>query len=238
MPAAKSFAAVFKTQRIYRNNGAGNLMTKAAFLDRDGVINRKLPGDGYVTTWKDFQVLPGVVEAVARLNRASFYVIVVTNQRCIAKGLLTTAELDAIHRRMSEFFGRHGATINGVYYCPHEMAPLCGCRKPAPGMLLKAAREYAIELSTSWIIGDSDADIEAGRKAGCKTARLSTGEGSGGESKLGQRALIHSDIIAPSLLNAVRQILQQEKVAKDSFGAGETIHPFFQKAPAETKRSL
>jgi len=213
-------------------------MTKAVFLDRDGVINRKLPGDGYVTTWKEFRVLPGVVEAIARLNCASFYVIVVTNQRCIAKGLLTTAELEKIHWRMSDFLGRHGATIDAVYYCPHEMEPLCSCRKPAPGMLLKAAREYAIDLPASWIIGDSDADIEAGRKAGCKTARLSTGEEAGGKRKSRQRALIHSDIIAPSLLNAVCQILQQPEAAKDSVDVGETIHQLFQKAPAETKRSL
>jgi D-glycero-D-manno-heptose 1,7-bisphosphate phosphatase len=130
-----------------------------------------------VTHWEDFHVLPGVVEGIALLNRTGFYVIVATNQRCIAKGLMTEADLQEIRQRMSDALARGGATIDGIYYCPHEMEPSCNCRKPAPGMLLDAARSRGIDLTASWMIGDSDIDVEAGRNAGCKTARLLTTNG-------------------------------------------------------------
>ncbi len=114
-------------------------MNKAAFLDRDGVINRKAPTeDEYITRWEDMEILPGVVEAIALLSRAGFHVIVVSNQRSIAKGMLTTHELDAIHRRMCGELEIMGGKIDGVYYCPHEEQPPCGCRKPEPGMLFAA----------------------------------------------------------------------------------------------------
>ena len=147
-------------------------MTKGVFLDRDGVINRKPPEGDYVTRWEDFQILPGVTEGIAQLNRAGFRVIVVTNQRCIAKGLITVAELELMHERMLHLLAQAGATISAIYYCPHETEPVCQCRKPAPGMLLEAAREHGIDLGASWMIGDSESDIKAGKNAGCKTARL------------------------------------------------------------------
>jgi D-glycero-D-manno-heptose 1,7-bisphosphate phosphatase len=90
-------------------------LTTAVFLDRDGVINRKAPEGQYVTRWEDFHVLPGVVEGIALLNRAGFCVIVVTNQRCIAKGLMTVADLEKMHQRMSDFLSRAGATIDAIY---------------------------------------------------------------------------------------------------------------------------
>jgi D-glycero-D-manno-heptose 1,7-bisphosphate phosphatase len=147
-------------------------MNKAVFLDRDGVINRKPVEGEYITRWEEIQFLPGVVEAIGRLNRSKFRVIVVSNQRCVAKGLVTAVELEGMHRRMCEQLAAAGATIDGVYYCPHEKWPACSCRKPAPGMLLEAARTYQLDLAASWMIGDSAVDIEAGKNAGCKTARL------------------------------------------------------------------
>ena len=184
-------------------------MTKAVFLDRDGVINKKPPEGDYVTCWEDFKFLPGVVEAIAQLNRAGFCVIVITNQRCIAKGLMTVAELETIHRRMSESLAEHGARIDAIYYCPHEMKPICRCRKPSPGMLLDAARDYGIELPASWMIGDSDIDIEAGNNAGCKTARLldTTGE----HRDAHQNARSSGGLVANSLLEAVSQVLHYEQ---------------------------
>lgn len=145
-----------------RNERGNASVTKAVFLDRDGVINRKPPEGDYVTRWEDFHFLPGVVESIAEMNRAGFEVIVVTNQRCIAKGLMTVSDLESIHQRMSDFLERAGAIISAIYYCPHEMEAVCSCRKPAPGMFVEAAREHEIELSTSWMIGDSDIDMEAG----------------------------------------------------------------------------
>src|ERR1700734_927785 len=149
----------------------GEFVNRAVFLDRDGVINQKPIEGEYVTRWEDFHILPGVVEGVALLNRAGFSVIVVTNQRYVAKGLLTIADLEKIHERMTDDLARAGAKIDATFYCPHEMEPSCDCRKPAPGMLLSAARSLGLELAASWMIGDSDIDIEAGKNAGCKTAR-------------------------------------------------------------------
>lgn len=176
-------------------------MSRAVFFDRDGVINRKAPEGQYVTKWEQLQFLPGVAQGIAALNRAGFRVIVVTNQRCVAKGLLTTRDLESIHQRMCEVLTQGGATIDAVFYCPHEIDPPCGCRKPQPGMLLAAARAHNIELAESWMIGDSDIDIDAGRNAGCKTARL---------LKDGETANGAANIVTPSLLDAVRQILQYD----------------------------
>jgi len=184
-------------------------VTKAVFLDRDGVINKKAPEGDYVTCWEDFKFLPRVVEAIAQLNRAGFRVIVITNQRCIAKGLMTAAELETMHQRMSESLAERGARIDAIYYCPHEMKPICRCRKPAAGMFVDAARDYGIELAASWMIGDSDIDIEAGKNAGCKTARLldETGE----DADAAQSPRNSGELVANSLFDAVRQILHYEK---------------------------
>jgi D-glycero-D-manno-heptose 1,7-bisphosphate phosphatase len=175
-------------------------MIRAVFLDRDGVINRKAPEGEYVTRWEEMQIIPNVSEAIALLNEAGFRVIVVSNQRCVAKGLITTADLDALHRRLCEVLASAGAKIDAIYYCPHEMEPSCRCRKPRPGMLFDAARAHGIDLAASWIIGDSDIDVEAGRKAGCRTGRLLNSE----EKENG-----NADATAHSLREVVDHILRQ-----------------------------
>jgi len=146
-------------------------MKRAVFLDRDGVINRKEEG-GYVTRWEDFHFLPGVAEAISSLDRAGWSVIVISNQRCVAKGLLTIADLEAIHQRMREELAKSGAKLDGIYYCPHDKEPPCPCRKPSHGMLLTAAENHQIDLTSSWLVGDSESDIEAGKRAGCSTVRI------------------------------------------------------------------
>jgi D-glycero-D-manno-heptose 1,7-bisphosphate phosphatase len=182
-------------------------MNKAAFLDRDGVINRKArTEDEYITRWEEMHIIPGVVEGIALLNRAGFRVIVVSNQRCVAKGLVTTSELDAMHQRMCRELGALGANIDGVYYCPHEEQPPCSCRKPEPGMLFAAADEHQVDLTSSWMIGDSEKDVEAGRSAGCRTARI---------LRPGASANGKADLLARSLLEAVRQILRLEEPSPD-----------------------
>ena len=176
-------------------------MKRAVFIDRDGVINRK-PAEGqYVTNWDQMHLLPGVAPAIASLNRAGFCVIVVSNQRCVAKGLIVAADLDSIHQRMCDALADAGAKIDGLYYCPHEKRPPCSCRKPAPGMLLHAAREHQIDLTVSWMVGDSAIDVEAGRNAGCKTARLLNSN---------ETAAGSVDVVAQSLLEVVDQILKWE----------------------------
>jgi len=175
---------------------------KAAFLDRDGVINRKAPEGKYVTRWEEMIFLPGVALAILTLRRAGFRIIVISNQRCVAKGLLTADDLDVLHRRMCETLAAEGAIIDAAYYCPHETHTQCTCRKPAPGLLLEAAANHQIDLKASWMIGDSGSDIEAGRGAGCKTALLQDGEGTPG---------VPADLVATSLLEAARQILKLQE---------------------------
>jgi len=192
-------------------------MSKAAFLDRDGIINRKAPEGNYITRWEDFYILPGVPEGIALLKRAAFSVIVVTNQRCIAKNLLAVDELEAIHQKMSAALSRAGAALDGIYYCPHDSEPPCRCRKPAPGMLLDAARDHGIDLPSSWMIGDSVIDVEAGRNAGCKTARLLSAGEAFDEGEGGRGVSRSADIVAQSLLDAARQILRLEETAASSF---------------------
>jgi len=177
-------------------------MNKAVFLDRDGVINEKAPTeDEYVTTWEEMKILPGVAQGISLLNRAGFRVIVVSNQRSVAKGLITIADLESIHQQMCDELARAGATIDDVYYCPHELEPPCACRKPEPGMLLEAALAHDIDLTGSWMIGDSDKDVEAGMKAGCRTARVLRNN----ETRNGS-----ADIVARSLFDAAQQILSAE----------------------------
>ena len=175
-------------------------MERAAFLDRDGVIIRKLPEGQYLTRLEEMQFLPGAADAIGLLNRSGFRVIVVSNQRCVAKGLITEGELLLIHQRMCNELAGAGAKIDGIYYCPHEKIPPCNCRKPAPGMLLRAADEHHIDLTRSWMIGDSESDMEAGRNAGCKTALVVDPSAT---------MIARSDLSAHSLLDVIHLILAE-----------------------------
>jgi histidinol-phosphate phosphatase family protein len=172
-------------------------MKQAAFLDRDGVINRKAPEGQYVTRWEEMEFCPGASEAIRLLNRAGFLVIIVTNQACVARGFMTAAELECIHARLCFTFESAGATIDAIYYCPHENEPPCSCRKPKPGMLFHAARIHNIDLAQSWMIGDSARDMQAGRAAGCNTVRVRDDVGSTDGSP---------DLVASSLLDATSRI--------------------------------
>jgi D-glycero-D-manno-heptose 1,7-bisphosphate phosphatase len=177
-------------------------MKKAVFLDRDGVINQRPPEGGYVTRWEEMQLLPGVPEAIVKLTRAGYFVFVASNQRCVAKGLVAASDLESMHERLCQQLAAKGALITEVYYCPHEKYPPCDCRKPSPGMLLAAARRHKLDLTASWMIGDSEVDVQAGRNAGCKTARIL-------EHQTGSNE--HADVLAGSLGEAVEQLLAREQ---------------------------
>lgn len=149
---------------------------KAIFLDRDGTINKFV---GFLTKPEEFELIPGVAEAIGRINRSGYLAIVVSNQPVIARGDCTFEELQTIHDKMETELGKEGAFIDAIYFCPHhpdkgfvgerpEYKIDCDCRKPKPGMLLQAAKDWNIDLSESYMIGDSDRDIEAGRNAGVK----------------------------------------------------------------------
>ena len=150
--------------------------SKTLFVDRDGVVNR-LRKDDYVTTWEEFEFLPRVTEALRLLSQASYRVIVVTNQRGVARGRLSESELAAIHARMLKQVGLAGGRIAGVYYCPHEIG-VCGCRKPEIGLFLEASRDFGdIDFRESAVIGDSPSDMEAARRLGCAGILVSETEG-------------------------------------------------------------
>lgn len=151
---------------------------KAVFLDRDGTINRYV---GFLRDIDEFELLSGVAEAIRRLNDSGYLVIVVTNQPVIARGEVTLEELEQIHQKMETLLGEKGAYVDAVYFCPHhpdkgfegerpEYKIECECRKPKPGMLLKAAEDYHIDLNRSWMVGDGKNDVEAGKAAGCQVA--------------------------------------------------------------------
>lgn len=143
-----------------------------AFLDRDGTLNVKAPEGAYVTRPADLRLLPGAAEAVRRLNEAGVFVVLVTNQRGIARGLFTEADYAAVTERLVEALGESGAVLDAIYVCPHENGA-CECRKPQPGMLLQAAREHpAIDLARAVMVGDSEADVAAGAAAGTATVRI------------------------------------------------------------------
>jgi len=176
-------------------------MKRAVFLDRDGVINKKAPEGQYITRWEDMQFLPGVAEAIALLTRANFCVLVVSNQRCVSKGLLSVSDLESMHARLCRELAEKGAFITKVYYCPHDNQPPCECRKPAPGLLLMAAREHEVDLNRSWMIGDSDVDVLAGKKAGCKTVLISNADSPGKNQ---------AELQAGTLLEAAHRVLELE----------------------------
>ncbi|MEW6533650.1 MAG: HAD family hydrolase [Thermodesulfobacteriota bacterium] len=141
----------------------------AVFLDRDGVINVKLSDNRYVARVPEFEFLPGVVEALSILRELGFILVVVTNQRGIAKGLMTAEDLDRVHKHMVEALGGKGVSLDAIYYCPHEEYENCACRKPKPGMLFDAARDLGLDLAASYMVGDSSSDMAAGRNAGTRT---------------------------------------------------------------------
>ena len=153
---------------------------KAVFLDRDGTINKYV---GFLRKLDDFELLDGVSKAIKMINESGYLAIVVTNQPVVARGEVTVDELDVIHKKMETLLGQDGAYIDGLYICPHhpdsgfdgeikELKIECECRKPKPGMILKAAKDFNIDLSNSYMIGDSENDIKAGMAAGCKTRKV------------------------------------------------------------------
>lgn len=145
-------------------------MAKALFLDRDGVIN--VNRDDYVKSWDEFEFLPDAKKAIKRINDSDFMLILITNQSPIGRGIFGHERLDEIHKKMLHELGQLDCRIDAIYYCPHKPDDNCDCRKPKPGLILKAASDFNIDLENSWMIGDSKSDLEAGTRAGCKTAKV------------------------------------------------------------------
>jgi histidinol-phosphate phosphatase family protein len=188
-------------------------MKKAIFLDRDGVINENNPK---IDSPEKFVMLAGVPEAIKRLNDAGYLVIIATNQPEIAKGFYGFAELENVHSHMRAILENKGARVDAIYACPHhpdkgfpgevpELKVKCDCRKPEPGMLLRAMADNCIDPKQSWMIGDSKSDIIAGQRAGLKTILLTAGGGSG--SRQEKELDCSPDLEAADLKSAVGLIL-------------------------------
>jgi D-glycero-D-manno-heptose 1,7-bisphosphate phosphatase len=191
---------------------ASVIIVRYIFLDRDGVLNRKLPEGAYVSTWEQFQWLPGAVEAVARMSRAGWTVIVVSNQRGIALGRLTVAQLELIHEKMRAELERAGAQLNAIYYCPHDRGE-CRCRKPETGLFEQARQQFpGTNAENSVVIGDSLSDVEAGKRLGMQTIFI-RGE-KDRQKEGGEVAANLADAVAGSLLEAVETHLGLKKPRK------------------------
>lgn len=183
---------------------------KAIFLDRDGTINEYV---GFLRKEEDFRLIPGVSEAIKKINNSGYLAIVVTNQPVIARGEVTEEELEEIHKKMETLLGLDGAYIDDIYYCPHhpdkgfegeipELKIECDCRKPKTGMLEKAAREHNIDLSSSIMIGDSTLDIKMAENAGMQSVLLKTGQ-KGEDGKYD----VSPTLIAEDLNDAINKII-------------------------------
>lgn len=180
---------------------------KAVFLDRDGTINKYV---GFLTDISRFELEEGAAEAIRKINRAGYLAVVVTNQPVVARGEVTEGQLKEIHNKMETLLGEQGAYVDAIFYCPHhpgrgypgEIPKLkmeCSCRKPKPGLLYRAAEQYNIGLKDSWMVGDSDTDMQAGMAAGCHVAGI------------GNRITLEGAACKKNLLSAVDYILGKER---------------------------
>jgi D-glycero-D-manno-heptose 1,7-bisphosphate phosphatase len=177
------------------------LNAEYVFLDRDGVINRKAPEGRYIAAWGDFHILPGAASAIAALNRAGIRVIVVSNQRGIALGHYSRADVEALHAQLEEHLAVEGARIDAFYYCPHDKDE-CDCRKPKTGLFHQAFRDFpGASPSNSVVIGDSISDIQAAAALGFPSIFI---EGDPETQKPGAEKAAHlAGRVARSLRDAV-----------------------------------
>ena len=140
---------------------------QTVFLDRDGVINRQR--SDYVKSWDEFELLPGAIDAIGRLSGTGRDVIILTNQSAIGRGLVTRKTVDGVHERLSALVTARGGQIKAFLVCPHAPEEACTCRKPAPGLFIRAEQELSVDLSAAVMIGDQVSDVEAATAAGCES---------------------------------------------------------------------
>ena len=181
---------------------------KVVFLDRDGVINENLDND-YVKIWDEFKFIPKAKKAIKALTDAGWIIIIISNQAGIGKGIMSAQAVEEVNTRMIYEIERNGGRVKALYYCPHKPDDGCECRKPKPGMVIRAAREFGIKPSESYLVGDNITDIQAGMQVGCKTILVKTGLGKGylrGRSQLS----VYPDYIVSDLSEAVQLLLTLE----------------------------
>jgi D-glycero-D-manno-heptose 1,7-bisphosphate phosphatase len=187
---------------------------RAVFMDRDGTISEEV---GYVNHPSRYRVFPFAAEAVRTLNAAGWLAVLVTNQAGVARGYFREELIGEVHKVLAEELERGGARLDAVYYCPHHPTvgepPYrfdCDCRKPRPGLLLRAARELDLDLSRCWMVGDRYSDTELARNAGVRAAFVLTGYGRGEHEHQSHAWKHRPDLVAENLLEAVREIISAE----------------------------
>jgi D-glycero-D-manno-heptose 1,7-bisphosphate phosphatase len=179
----------------------------ALFLDRDGVINENRAS--YVRSWADVELLPQALRALALVRDWPYKIIVVTNQSAVGRGIISLAQAEAINAGIVTAVTQHGGRIDAAYLCPHAPSANCNCRKPRPGMLLRAAQEHGIEIGRSVMIGDALTDLQAGQGAGvAQTILLRTGRGQA-QLQLPQAAGLYPFTICDDLYQAVQTIISK-----------------------------
>lgn len=184
---------------------------RAVFIDRDGVINKDPGGwtaHNYVTNWKNFHFLPGSIEALKLLNKNNIKAIVISNQAGVSKGYFSKSELDGVTSKMLHEVNKNGGKIEDVFYCVHKDEDNCSCRKPKSGLLEKAASRYGIDIKGVYFMGDSEADVIAGKNIGCKTIFLLSGKTPRSQANLWK---VKPDHIFENLLAAVKWLLAKEE---------------------------
>lgn len=174
---------------------------KAVFLDRDGTINNYEPP--YISKIKDFKFLPGVLSALQKLSKTDYKIFVITNQSGIGRGYFKKTDLEKLHKWMLGQMKKGAIRLDKVYYCSHNPEDNCFCRKPATGMLGKAVREFGVSLSKSWLVGDREIDVRAGKEANTRTIKIGP--------KIPKKFKIQPDFYAKNLLEAVNKIISASK---------------------------
>jgi D,D-heptose 1,7-bisphosphate phosphatase len=184
---------------------------KAIFIDKDGTLIPDIP---YNVDPEKISLQEGALEGLYQLQQAGYLLIIISNQSGVARGFFKEEALNAVQHKIESLLAERGVVLNGFYYCPHypnaaiqEYAVECDCRKPQPGMLLQAARELDIDLSQSWMIGDILNDVEAGKKAGCKTVLINNGN----EREWQESSLRSPDYKAKNIEEAAAQILHHQE---------------------------
>ncbi|MFX1325855.1 MAG: D-glycero-beta-D-manno-heptose 1,7-bisphosphate 7-phosphatase [Promethearchaeota archaeon] len=174
----------------------------AIFLDRDGVINKEI---NYLSNADHLEVIPGAIKALKMLKKMGYLLIVITNQAGIARGYFTEEDLQKIHQKMNKILRKKGVILDDVFYCPHhpDFTGICDCRKPKPGLIRKAQKKHNIDLTNSYMVGDTLNDIKTGIAANCKTVLVLTGYGSEERKKI---EVIKPDFIYENLLEFAKNL--------------------------------
>jgi D-glycero-D-manno-heptose 1,7-bisphosphate phosphatase len=195
---------IIKFTVAYNNN-----MFPAIFLDRDGVLIENRPD--YVRHWSHVTILPKAIDALSGFQRAGFKIIIVTNQAAVGRGMMTLNDAQMINERLVKTIKERGGWVDGVFMCPHKPEDNCVCRKPQPGLLFQAAREFSIDLGSSWMVGDAWTDLLAGNAAGVEgTIIVRTGRGA---AQLGQTQPegVQSFLICEDVFDAFNHLLLRKK---------------------------